>query len=192
MILFVRYIKHFPVVQFQNQAHIRNPHGTGQVFKTIWGAAGAPFFFNRHRGRRKPNFFFLYRFPIDLAPSGIPFGAKSSSACLKLELNIGVYVAACRSTLAKHPPSTGFPSPSREAPPSAPPLGRPRRLFGRPPSLATVKEKKHFKIILGRLRRPKWFEILDPCHEDSECVLGFEIGQRESGFYSERTKSQTE
>ena len=30
---------------FQNQAHIQNPHGTGQVFETDWGAAGAPIFF---------------------------------------------------------------------------------------------------------------------------------------------------
>ena len=42
--LFVRYRNLLPVVQFQNQAHIRNPHGTGQVFKIIWGAAGAPNF----------------------------------------------------------------------------------------------------------------------------------------------------
>ena len=41
--LFVRYRNHLPVVQFQNQAHIRNPHGTGKVFKTIWGA---PIFFS--------------------------------------------------------------------------------------------------------------------------------------------------
>ena len=40
--LFVRYRNHFPVVQFQNQAHIWNPHGKGQDFKTIWGAAGSP------------------------------------------------------------------------------------------------------------------------------------------------------
>ena len=33
---------------------------------------------------------------------------------------------------------------------------------------------------------------LDPCHEDSEYVLGFEIGQRKSGFYSEQTESQTD
>ena len=38
VILFVRYRNHFPVVQFHSQAHIRNPHGMGQVFKTIWGA----------------------------------------------------------------------------------------------------------------------------------------------------------
>ena len=44
MILFVRYRNHFPVVQFQNQAHIQNLHGTGQVSKTIWGAARAPNF----------------------------------------------------------------------------------------------------------------------------------------------------
>ena len=28
-------------------------------------------------------------------------------------------------------------------------------------------------------------------HEDSECVLSFEIGQREGGFYSGRTDGQT-
>ena len=38
----VRYRNHFPVDQFQNQAHIWNPQGTGHVFKPIWGAAGAP------------------------------------------------------------------------------------------------------------------------------------------------------
>ena len=45
VILFVRYKNNFPVVQFQNQAHIWNPRGTGHVFKTIWGAAGARNFF---------------------------------------------------------------------------------------------------------------------------------------------------
>ena len=45
VILFVRYRNHFPVVQFQNQAHIWNPHGTGHVFKTIWGAEGTPILF---------------------------------------------------------------------------------------------------------------------------------------------------
>ena len=55
VILFVRYRNHFPVVQFQNQAHIRNPHGTGQVIKTIWGVAGTPnLFFYRCRRRRIP------------------------------------------------------------------------------------------------------------------------------------------
>ena len=43
--LSVRYRNPFPVVQFQNQAHIWSPHGTGHVFKTIWGAAGGPNFF---------------------------------------------------------------------------------------------------------------------------------------------------
>ena len=38
-------VKHFPVVKFQKQAHILNPHGTGHVFKTIWGAGGARNFF---------------------------------------------------------------------------------------------------------------------------------------------------
>ena len=32
----------------------------------------------------------------------------------------------------------------------------------------------------------------DPFHEDSKYVLGFEMGQRESGFDSERTESQTD
>ena len=53
MILSVRYRNHFPVVQFQNQAHIWNPHGTGHVCKTIWGTEGTPiFFFFFHRRRR--------------------------------------------------------------------------------------------------------------------------------------------
>ena len=33
--LFVRYRNHYPVVLFQNQAHIQNPHGMGQAFKTF-------------------------------------------------------------------------------------------------------------------------------------------------------------
>ena len=40
--LFVRYRNHLPVVQFQNQAQIRNPHGTTEVFKTIWGRRWRP------------------------------------------------------------------------------------------------------------------------------------------------------
>ena len=42
VILSVRYRNHFPFVQFQNQAHIWNPRGTGHIFKTIWGAPGTP------------------------------------------------------------------------------------------------------------------------------------------------------
>ena len=42
VILSVRYRNHFPVIQFQNQAHIWNPRGTGHIFKTIWGAPGTP------------------------------------------------------------------------------------------------------------------------------------------------------
>ena len=45
VILLLSYRNHFPIVQFQNQAHIRNPHKTGQALKTIWGAKGAPIFF---------------------------------------------------------------------------------------------------------------------------------------------------
>jgi len=58
--LSVRYRNHFPVVQFQNQAHIWNPHGTGQVFKTIWGfifffiAPNFLFFYRRRRWRKLP------------------------------------------------------------------------------------------------------------------------------------------
>ena len=70
VILSVRYRNHFSVVQFQNQAHIWNPQGTGHVFKTIWGAAGAriAFFFRRQRRRkltprpgrpRRPNLFYF-------------------------------------------------------------------------------------------------------------------------------------
>ena len=53
--LSVRYRNHFPVVRFQNQAHIWNPHETGHVFKTIWGAAGGR---NLGRRRRSKSFFF--------------------------------------------------------------------------------------------------------------------------------------
>ena len=42
--LFVRYRNHFPVVQFQNQAQIQNPHDPAEVFK-LWGAAGTTHFF---------------------------------------------------------------------------------------------------------------------------------------------------
>ena len=54
VILSVRCRNHFPVVQFQNHAHIGNPHGTGKVFKTIWDAAGTSW----KRRRRLLNFFF--------------------------------------------------------------------------------------------------------------------------------------
>ena len=69
VILFVRYRNHFPVVQFQNQAHIRNPHGTGQVLRPF-GAQQAPqlFFPYRHRPERPkygasvaPQFFFFFQ-----------------------------------------------------------------------------------------------------------------------------------
>ena len=74
VILFVRYRNHFPVVQFQNQVHIRNPHGTGQVFKTIWDAEGTPIVFHfidaeggvscRPRwGTPSAPFFFSFSFP---------------------------------------------------------------------------------------------------------------------------------
>ena len=99
VILFVFYRNHFPVIQFQNQVHIRNPHETGQVFKTIWGAVGTSwegcrkrpkflyiFFYRRRRQRkltprvgrpRLPNYgapvvpqFYFYIFPFTAAESG--------------------------------------------------------------------------------------------------------------------------
>ena len=56
--------------------------------------------------------------------------------------------------------------------------GRLRRLFSRPPGVPPSAPQMVLKLHL--------------CHEDSEYVLGFEIGQRESGFYSERTDRITE
>ena len=82
VILSVRYRNHFPVIQFQNQAHIRNPRGTGHIFKTIWGAPGTP-----ERGARDarklgrrwhPNlfFFFFQGEPAEGSfPAGCPFPA---------------------------------------------------------------------------------------------------------------------
>ena len=58
---------------------------------------------------------------------------------------------------------------------------------------AAVKGKKNNN--LERPRRPMFGVPAAPIvlklpqgHEDSEYVLSFEIGQRESGFYSERTE----
>ena len=68
VILSVRYRNHFPVVQFQNQAHIWNPRGTGHVFKTMWGAAGAP-----SQGHpRRPNFFYYFFIAAEGGVSGRP------------------------------------------------------------------------------------------------------------------------
>ena len=82
VILFVGYRNHLTVVQFKNQAHIWNPHGTGQVFKTIWVAACAPkfyiFFYYRRRRRwiLPPPFLFLLS-PPKAAVSQI--GARGAS-----------------------------------------------------------------------------------------------------------------
>ena len=70
----------------------------------------------------------------------------------------------------KHPPSAGFLSPSGEAVPSA-----------------AVKEKKNWGACGANS-----FKNLPQGHEDPEYVLSFEIGQRESGFYSERTDRITQ
>ena len=68
--------------------------------------------------------------------------------------------------LAKQPPSAAFPSPSGEAPLSAPQM-----------VLTAVKKK------WGAFE-PEMVLTLLQHHEDSEYVLGFEIGQLEGGFYS--------
>ena len=104
----------------------------------------------------------------------------------------------------------GFPSASGEAAPPTPPLGTRGAPIGAPPApiweekkieapwaphwgrqltppSAAIKEKLAHENS-GRLRRPKWIYKLDPFHEDSEYVFGFEIGQRESGFDSDRTE----
>ena len=113
--------------------------------------------------------------------------------------------------LAKHLPSAGFLSPSGGAALSASPLRRLRRPFGKPPPSAAVKKKLGCQgrrqltpplavikkigasgapLISGACGAPNGFKKLNPFHEDSEYVLGFEIGQRESDFCSERTESQ--
>ena len=50
-----------------------------------------------------------------------------------------------------------------------------------------LKEKK-----IGAPAAPHSLKILPQGHEDFEYMLSFEIGQRESGLYSERTDRQTE
>jgi len=116
------------------------------------------------------------------------------------------------------PPSAGFPPPSGGVAPLAPHgarLGNPRLrrrwkkqmikiwdAMGVPNGASAYAafggdEKKNSGAlsqisgapIRGRLRRPKWFLKRDPFHGDSKYVLGFEIGQRESGFSSEQTES---
>ena len=65
VILSVRYKNHFPVVQFQNQAHILNPHGTGHVFKPFGapqappekGAEGGPNYLKKLGRLRRPKWF---------------------------------------------------------------------------------------------------------------------------------------
>ena len=69
--------------------------------------------------------------------------------------------------------------------PSAPPLGRLRHPFEKPPPWAAFL----LKIKFGA---PQMVLKLSQDHKDSEYVLSFEIGQRESGFYSGRTNTQTD
>ena len=89
VILSVRYRNHFPIVQFQNLAHIWNPHGMGHIFKTIWGAPngfkGALFPFKmvlNGKGAPEapeiwgadgaPNFFFFHRCLRQRVPKWAP------------------------------------------------------------------------------------------------------------------------
>ena len=65
------------------------------------------------------------------------------------------------------------------------PRERPPRPPGGPP-LAALLLKKIYKK-LGAPSAPQMFIRLPLCHEGSEYVLSFEIGQREDGFYSGRT-----
>ena len=53
-----------------------------------------------------------------------------------------------------------------------------RRRFSRPPGVPPSMPQMVLKLLL--------------CHEDSEYVLSFEIGQREGGFYSAQTDRHTE
>ena len=64
--------------------------------------------------------------------------------------------------------------------------GAPGATFGAPS--APNRHPKFGEPLTGRRR----FYKLPLGHEDSKNALSFEIGQRETGFYSERTKSQTE
>ena len=97
--------------------------------------------------------------------------------------------------LVKQPPSAAFPSTSAER--------RFRRPFGKPPaSAAANKENKNgargaapgrakVKNKWGTYGAPNGFKKLPQGYEDSECVLSFEIGQQERGFYNGRTDRQT-
>ena len=86
--------------------------------------------------------------------------------------------------IAKHPPCAGFLSLSGGAAPS---LGRTWRPFG----AAFGGGKRNKQKYLGRLWCPLVLK-LPQGHQDSEYVLSFEIGQRESDFCSERTDRITD
>ena len=64
-----------------------------------------------------------------------------------------------------------------------------RRDFSRPPAERRLKFRAP---LLGGTCGAPYFSKLLHGHEDSEYVLSFEIGQRESGFYSERTDRITQ
>ena len=51
-------------------------------------------------------------------------------------------------------------------------------------------DKEKGKSIWGACGALNGFKKFDPCHEDSEYVRNFEISQRESDFYSERTVTE--
>ena len=64
--LFVRYRNLFPIVQFQNQAHIQNPHDPAEICKTMGRRRHPKFsFLSFYRRRRR-----LFPKWAPMAPSG--------------------------------------------------------------------------------------------------------------------------
>ena len=76
---------HFHVIQFQNQAHIRNPHGPGKFSKTICFKPQAPqiFFIGADGGvsrRRRLHFFFFISLLLPLPKAVVSqMGAKGGA-----------------------------------------------------------------------------------------------------------------
>ena len=58
--LSIRYRNHFPVVQFQNEAHIRNPQSPAEVLR-LFGGLKAPQIFNLKKNALLLFFIFFYR-----------------------------------------------------------------------------------------------------------------------------------
>ena len=92
--------------------------------------------------------------------------------------------------LVKQPPSTMFPSPSGGAPPSAPFLLETK--IGVPSAEITALGGGKIHGPIGTPSLPKMVLNLPQGYDDSEYVLSFEIGQRESGFYRTQTDGRTD